>query len=125
MHRELLDALSTGWIENALGVSRATVAAWRRGKFPEKRGIELTEAVLAILAGIEKEPQPEWARAMEKRLRLELRLNRALIESEVTPDEIEAMRAELHAETPDALLPDGDGQNESPRPRDGSPSRRR
>jgi hypothetical protein len=50
VHHKLLDALSTGWVEKALGVSRAAVSDWRRGKFPERRQGQLVEAVRALLA---------------------------------------------------------------------------
>ena len=117
MHRDLLDALSTGWIASTLGVSRAAVADWRRGKFPTRRRIQLAEAVLALVEDTEKTPPP-WARAMEQRIRLELRLNRAIMEL-ADPEELERMRAELHGETLDEPPHDGGGQQGGLHPRGG------
>ena len=98
-------------------VTRKTVNRWAGGDEIPGIAARMVLELFDHAPDTEKSPQPEWARAMEQRLRLELRLNRALIESEVTPDEIEAMRAELHGETPGGPLPFGDGQNESPHPR--------
>jgi hypothetical protein len=58
MHRNLLDALSTGWIEQALGVSRTAVSDWRRGKFPERRRAQLVEAVHGLLSEREESAPP-------------------------------------------------------------------
>lgn len=79
VHRDLLASLSTRWVEQALGVSRATVANWRRGEFPERRQAELIEAVRVLLSNDEEAPEPEWVRGLRRELTKEIQLNRAMI----------------------------------------------
>lgn len=132
MHHEseqarLLEPLSTKWIEDAAGVSRDTVAAWRRGRKPRTDQWEkFTAALDAWRAGLPdatKEPPPEWAGAMEARLQKALEVNRVIIEG-ASPEEIAAVKAELDALRRLAPPPGGSHHSADQHPRDGRASTR-
>ena len=107
MHRVLLNALSTGWIEQALGVSRATVANWRRGEFPERRRAQLAESVRSLLGDTTKEP-PGWAGGLLE----DVPAIRSDVEKVAT--ELAILRALLEARQSGLLQPDDDPVDDPP-----------
>ena len=103
--------------ERGYSVTRMTVNRWARGNEMPAIAVRLILEIFGHNPDTTNEPPP-WARALEERLRLELRLNRALIEgddSEETLGELERMRAELHGQAPGELPPDAIRPMASPR----------
>jgi len=114
--QKVADALT----ERGYRVHRVTVNRWAAGAEMPEIAARMILELFGHSPDKTKEPPPEWARAMEERIRLELRLNRALIESdesEETRQQIAQMQAELHGQTPGEQPPDEGHPREDPRPR--------
>lgn len=92
--RHILEPLSTKWVQEAAGVSRDTVAAWRRGRKPRAdqwdRFIATFDAWRSGIADTTKEPPPEWA-GVDQLDRIEGLLRAVAIRAGVPMQEIEEM----------------------------------
>jgi transcriptional regulator with XRE-family HTH domain len=109
-------------------ITRNTLYNWEGGKSsPALDELEKVARVLDVPLSLlvdawsgrdtEKEALPRWAEGLERRLLLELRINRSLIETGAISDELLEMRREIDAGRTEQRR-DGERRTATPRPRE-------